>query len=459
MPDPPVQPITPVVIPANPLTPTVAPSGQPAATPAPVVTPTQETTPLASISATPVATAQPATSGIGHNTPANTATLPEAPVSKSGMTKGAKYAIIGILTLVFAITAVVFLSVKNDRDETAEVNEVLAQAKELNDAGKLQDGIELNLQQLKGVLNRTTSAQETKNRSLLLKTLAYTRAKGSYDVNDVILNHVIKTRTRPSIRTDIFKSVMARRKAVANITPLLEFAKTTKDHDSAAAAIEAARASAIGQPADDYINDFLILINDTDSATVRGAAERAAADLISQSEAKESFVNPIHGTFESALQDSSKFAMLRLLGATGGDKAAKTVGEILKSKNANSVNAALAALGKWSDDSQFDTLVDFIETTENSKLRAKAFDATYAFLLRDRKRDSEDLADMWKAFAGTATTQKEKLQVIRGMANQKHEWAISVLEFFIEDQDDKVIDKAERAKEFVERRLRELGGE
>jgi hypothetical protein len=45
------------------------------------------------------------------------------------------------------------------------------------------------------------------------------------------------------------------------------------------------------------------------------------------------------------------------------------------------------------------------------------------------------------------------------MANQKHEWAISVLEFFIEDQDDKVIDKAERAKEFVERRLRELGGE
>jgi HEAT repeat protein len=150
--------------------------------------------------------------------------------------------------------------------------------------------------------------------------------------------------------------------------------------------------------------------------------------------------------------------MLRLLGATGGEKAAKTVADALKSDDASTKNAALAALGSWADDSQFDALIEFIEETDDDGLRRKAFDATYAFLRNGRKRDSDDLGDMWKTFAGAAASQKEKLQIIHGMANQKHEWAIPVLEYFTEDDDDKVIDKAEQAKRLVERKLRERGG-
>ena len=459
----PQQPATPAnPVPATPAAAPVAPA-TPAAAPAPAAAP-PATTPQISLtgstSQTQPAATQPAPTQPGQVNIGNTgaAAAPTVASAKKGMPAGAKWAIIGMLILVVVVAVIVGSSIMSERGETTRINKLLAEAKVLNDEGKLQDGIELSQEDLEGVLKRTTDMKETDNRALLLKTLAYTKAKGGYDVNEVILDHITSAKTPESIRTEVFKAVMSRRKSVDNIAPLLEFAKSTQEKNSAAAAIEAARASAVDQPADDFIDDFLGLMNDTDSATVRGAAERAAADLIAQSKNKQAFVDPIRGSYETALNDSAKFAMLRLLGATGGDKAAETVGAALKSDDDATKSAALAALGQWADDSQFDTLVEFIEETDNDSLRRKAFDAAYAFLRTNRKRDPEDLGDMWKTFAGAASSQKEKLQIIHGMANQKHEWAIPVLEYFTEDDDDKIVDKAERAKELVERKLREQSG-
>lgn len=419
-------------------------------------------TPQVSLTGPQTATAPPGTVNIGSSTaPAGqgAGAAPAVATAKKGMPAGAKWAIVGMLLLVVVVAAIVGSSIMGERGKTTMVNEVLAEAKVLNDDGKLQNGIELTEEQLVGVLERTTSAQETDNRALLLKTLAYAEPKGGYDANQVILDHVTTVKTRPSIRAEIFKAVMTRRKAIENVAPLLEFAKATDESDSAAAAIAAALASASGQPADEFIDDFLRLMNDTDSTSVRAAAERAASELIAQSKTKGTFVDPIHGAYETALNDSAKFAMLRLLGATGGEKAAKTVTAALKSGDKATQNAALAALGGWADDSQFDALIEFIEDTQDDVLRRKAFDATYSFLRRDRKRDPDDLGDMWKSFAGSAKSQKEKLQIIHGMANQKHEWAIPVLEYFTEDDDDRVADKAEQAKRNVERKLREQQGD
>ena len=149
--------------------------------------------------------------------------------------------------------------------------------------------------------------------------------------------------------------------------------------------------------------------------------------------------------------------MLRLLGTTGGDKAAETVKEALKSDNVPIQSAALAALGNWSDDTQFGTLNDFIEETDNDSLRKKAFDAAYSFLRNDRKRNSDDLAGMWQSLTSSANDPREKLQIIRGLANEIHPWSVTILGELAKDKDDKVIDKAEQAKRYVERRLSEKG--
>ncbi|BDS06002.1 hypothetical protein NT6N_10420 [Oceaniferula spumae] len=431
-----------------------APAAAPAATPAPApaATPPISLTgavPPAQPAATPAAApASPA--------PAAAAAPAVAITKKKGMPTGAKWAIVGMLTLVIVVAAIVGKSIMGDRNNTERVNKVMERALALNEEGTLQDGIELTEAELDGVLSRATSTENNKQRPILLKVLAYTKAAGDgYDPNKVILEHVTTAKCPENIRTEIFKAVMTRRKDVANIAPLLSFAKNTAEDSAAAAAIDAARTSAIGQPADEFIDDFLTLINNTDSASVRGAAERAAADLIDQAEDKKQFASPILGSYQTAINDGAKFSMLRLAGSAGGEEAAKVVNDALKSDDAAHKNAAIAALGHWADDSQFESLIEFIEETDNEALRKKAFDSAYAFLRTERKRDPEDLGDLWRMLAGAARTQREKMQIIGGMANQKHEWAVPVLEFFSEDDDDKIADKAEQAKERLERRIRE----
>ncbi|MGB0992927.1 MAG: protein kinase domain-containing protein [Akkermansiaceae bacterium] len=470
----PLTPATPpapaAVTPPAPLTPATPPAPVSLATPA-VATPPTPATPAAQapattpqISLTGAAPAQPAATPAAPAATPPAGAPPETPPAetapttyssaKRGMPAGAKWAIVGMLILVVAVAVAVMRNMSSTNKEIELVNKTLADAKALNDDGKLQDGMELSEEALVGTLNRATSMNKEDNRALLLKVIAYAKGSG-YDADAIIRDHIITAKTPESIRSEMFLTIMNRRKNVSNIAPLLEFAKSTEENNSAAEAIKAAATSAEGENADAFIDDFIALINDTQSATVRGAAERAAAGIISESDKKEDFATPIFGSYETAGDDGAKYSLLRLLATAGGEKANKAVTEALKSDKVPLQSAAIAALGNWADDSQFENLADFISETENEKLRNNAFDAAYNFLRKDRKRDPEDLGDLWKTLAGSAQTQREKLKIISGMANQKHEWAIPVLEYFTEDKDDKVISKAEMAKERLERRISE----
>ncbi|MBK1829239.1 serine/threonine protein kinase [Verrucomicrobiaceae bacterium R5-34] len=379
---------------------------------------------------------------------------PEPP-QKKGLNNGAKWAIIGMLIFIAVVAGVLGQKYMKERAKARMVNNVMLTAKEMNDSRTLSDGIELTQEEVEGVLDRATATAEDKKRPLLLKTLAYAKPKGSFDINNMIIEHVINAQCPENIRTEIFKSVMTRRQDIANVAPLLAYAKETEHDEAAAAAIEAARASAEDQDADEFIDEFLNLINNTDSPSIRGAAERAAAELIAQSDNKEDFADPIIGSYESALNNDAKFAMLRLTGAAGGTNAAETVIEALNSKDTSLQSAAIAALGQWADDSQFETFITFIEDTGNDGLRRQAFDAAYGFLREERKREPKALGKLWKLLADTAQSQREKLQIIAGMANQKHQWAMPILQELKKDKDNKVADKADRASSILKRRLSE----
>jgi len=448
----PVQPTPTVVQPTlTPVAPTV-PATVPIQVAAPATTPQISITEAAQPTAPPT---QPAP--VAQPTP-GMAPVPVAVVStKKGMPAGAKYAIIGMLALVVAVAVIVMVSLSADRAEAEAYNALMERAAKLEEEGKLDDGLELSKDELSALLNKSSSMEDNKKRVILRKCLAFAKGKG-FDADPIIVDYITNTRMPESLRSDLFKFVMARRKNPSNISPLLEYAKKTTEVSAAVQAIKAAQASAKGTNADEYFRDFLSLINNAEADSIRSAAEIAASDLVSSSENKDKFGASIMGSYESAVDDSAKYALLRLLGAAGGEQASKVVNESLKSDSEAMQNAAIASLGRWVDDSQFETLTDFISDTENKKLRQKTFDSAYSFLRISRKRNPEDLGDLWRMLAGSAQTQYEKLQIIRGMANQKHEWAIPVLEFFTEDKDDIIIDKAEQAKEFVERRIRESGG-
>jgi len=431
-------------------TPTISPS-----TPAPIAAATAPTV------GSPPPTHQPATQAPAQAPGSNTqgeAETPHAaviPNKKAGIPKGAKWAIAGLLALVLVVACIVGISIMGERKETKLVNAVMLEAKGLDDDRKLRDGISLTEDELQGVLNRATNTESNTQRPLVLKVLAFSKAEGGYNANSMIIEHVTNAKCPENIRKDIFESVMTRRKDVSNIAPLLAFAKSTSEKTSAAAAINAARASAIGEPADEYINDFLDLIKDTESVSVRGAAERAAADLIEQSDDKEQFTSSIVGAYETSLTPDAKFAMLRLAGAAGGAEASKTVKSALNSNDIGLQNAAITALRQWADASEFGTLTEFINNTQNDQLHRRAFDAAYSFLRTHTlaNRDPKMLGKLWTNLAKVSRGPREKLNIISGMANQKEAWALPVLALFLKDEDDKVVDKAGQATVLLKRRI------
>ncbi len=422
---------------------------QPVTTTAPVTAPTPVTTPA------PVASTATATTTEQADATTQEAPQPAiTPKSKKSLPQGAKIAIIAVLLAVLLIIGFVGTSIMSDRKKIKRINAVMVEAKALDDQGTLRDGIHLTEDELKGILNRATSVEKNQQRPLVLKVLAYAKAEGGYDANSVIIDHVTTAKCSENIRKDIFTAVITRRKDVSNIEPLLAFAKSSSEGTAAAAAIDAARASATGAPANEFIDDFLSLIKDTDSSSIRNAAERAAAELINQAENKSQFTTPIVGAYETALNNDTKYTMLRLAGTAGGPEAAEVVRSAVASNDAALQNAAITALGQWADASEFETLTNFVDSTQDDKLRKRAFDAAYSFLIKPRPNKLRDINQLWESLSKIATTQYEKTKVINGMAQQKNKWALNILEPYLKDKDKEVAKKANQAKNYLKKNIK-----
>jgi hypothetical protein len=63
---------------------------------------------------------------------------------------------------------------------------------------------------------------------------------------------------------------------------------------------------------------------------------------------------------------------------------------------------------------------------------------------------------MWKSLAHEAQTSGEKGQIVTGLVKLIDDWAFAVIEFFVEDEDDKVSYRAEKALENMEDRRQRL---
>ena len=140
---------------------------------------------------------------------------------------------------------------------------------------------------------------------------------------------------------------------------------------------------------------------------------------------------------------------LRLLGVVGGDRAADVIHQALHATDQGSQIAALTALGNWTDDSQFTMLLEFVDGQQkDAPLREMGFKQALRFL--KQRPQGEGLEALWKALAATAVeanSRQEKLRVIHGLTTLRDDWALGLLEFFVEDPDDEVSYKAEKALE------------
>ena len=446
--------------PAEPAPVAAEPPPAPPAEPAPVATPAQ--------SPAPVAGAKPGQISFGGSTPAPPAgdSIPlAAPASADatpgpstfisgstettggGVSNAVKFTIAAVLVAAIIITGIVVLgkSGKNKRAET--LNRLLAQVAEegVRELATTEEEAEVLLGAAKSL--KTKGDREAIYQRLLV-------AKGSeVNLDKLIADFAgdVDNKMTPDIRIKFFQVVQGRN-SPHSLPFLIKHAQNASRPATASAALKAARKLAT----DANLSDLLGIIQFNESGQVQQDAKRVIMSLAERSTARNEIATAIKNSHDSATSDDAKNIFLELLGSTGGDTAAGIIKETLKSDSKTTRIAAIAALGTWADDSQFDVLLDYMAGEQDDRLRQRAFDSAYQFLTKDRKRDALALEDMWKALAQEAGSESEKKQIVFGLANIVEDWSFAVVEHFLEDENDEVSFRAEKALAVMEDRRNRL---
>ncbi len=443
--------------PATPAAPAVAnpaiASAQPA-TPAAALSPGQvnlSSTPAQAAQTSAAAGAAPATpSHVPAAAPATDA--PSTFISGSTETSGsgggrnaAKITIAAVLivAIVFAGIFVLGKSMTNKRTKT--LNSLLAQVadKGATQLPTTQDEVEILLGEAKSLKNR--GDREAIYQRLLV-------AEGN-NLDEIIAQFAANEENKmtPDIRVKFFQVVQGRNSPEA-LPALIDHARNASKPETAGAALKAARKLATEKD----LTDLLGIIQFNENSQIQQAANRVIMSLAERSTNRSEIATAIQSAYESATNDKSTVVFLELLGSTGGDTAAGIVETALGSEDKKIRIAALAALGSWADDTQFDTLLDYMASEEDDTLRRQAYAQAFQFLQKDRDRDDLALEDMWKALAQEAATESEKIQIVNGLAKIVEDWAFAVVEFFLEDENDKVSFRAEKALDFMETKRNRL---
>ncbi|MDP4624595.1 MAG: protein kinase [Akkermansiaceae bacterium] len=398
---------------AKPISPAPA-TGQVVAIPGKVVAPIG--------AAPPIKTAQ-----VEESTPTPAAIAPP----KKGISPAAKMtiaAMIGILTLGLAVA----LLKKSEANAEAKIyNNIINQV-------PAKQPIPIKSRELEILLTNAAAVGSTEDRTAVYMALVLAETSDGTDIDKRIAEFATTKSLVPNIRVILLGNVLRQRKSPEIVDTLISFAKSTDEPESAVAAIEGVRETA----ADKHLTDILSFISSEDSK-MRAAAEENAVKIIARSSAKDSLGSQLADAYGSASEDAMRHAMLRLLGRIGGDKAMALAKENLASADKKDQIAAIVALENWSTPAGFNALVEFIPTTAELDIRARAFSSAYQYALEDPKNAEKN----WTLLETEAKTQDEQIKVIRGVANVKPApWAFALLEKIAKNSDDeKAVDFATRA--------------
>ena len=403
----------------------LAPGGMPTAAPGPNV----------------VYGARPGTPSVG---------LPLKP--KTGMSSSAKATIAALLAITVIILAVVFVKQSSRNAETKEYNAVM---KRVGQEGVTE--IPLNSRVLDILLNTASSVGVVEQREAVYTALFLAKATDGTDIDARITEFVTTQPMQPDVRQIIIANVLSRRANPKIVPSLLKFARSTPEVKSAIAAL----ATAGGMATEAQFGEFLEVVKLTTEGAVRTAAEDAISEILAKSENRTDLGSRLATTYQTSVNDDLRHSMIRLLARAGGPTSEEIVRKSLNGEDKKEQIAAIRALGSWIDNAMFETLIEFLEEQTEDELRRSAFDSGFRFLTsKERTLSDEDSEDFWKLLARNAKTRVEKERIINGLANSEiNDWAVSVIEYFIdESDDDAIINRAEMALDRMRERAKTQGG-
>lgn len=365
------------------------------------------------------------------------------PAKKKGMSNAVKGVIASILVVVTIIAILVGVGLKRESDRNAELTKIGAYFKENNPTE-----VPLNKDQVELLLETLTTIGETKEneRPTLFQALTIGRSTDGTDI-DVEIAKVAREKPMDSgIRQKLFQ-VLGFRGSDSALKDLIAFASETKDSDSGRAALKAT----LKMASRDNFESLLGIINANPDSAIRSSAVDTLTAVVKRAGDPRVFGPIVIRNYQNTADPGVRAALLRLAGASGGEETAGLVQSALEGDDSKKKVAAIYALRNWPNPTQFQTLLDYTARERETTLRKVAFESLVGFLDEGPGIKEDELPTLWEKVAGVSSGTIEQIQIVDAMARRDTPWADALIDNFIENGDsDKVVTRAERAKEFLE---------
>ena len=363
---------------------------------------------------------------------------------KKGMSNALKGVIAAALTICLIIGGIIIFNRVNENKKTEALNAIMTRFE------KGPSEMELNKLEVRRLLEEASALGKKKERETFFEILRVATPSDSTNIDEDVAKYATSDADiSPEVRRKFFQ-VLSMRKSPDALPELLEYAKSGAPQSKEALAV-------IGKlSTPENFGDLLGIVRDSSDDNVLRAAERATTNAINSSEDPSKFASKLVSTYELATRDSAKHAYLRLMGLTGSKEVVELIKENFKSEDLTAKASAISALAQWPDRSQFETLHNFCMDQEEGSLHYQAFNALIDLIKNTSASEEHPDEELWNKVADAAISEDEICgKLLRELANIKEEWALTIIKRFQgDDQEDKVIDTADKAYERLKARLK-----
>jgi serine/threonine protein kinase len=373
-------------------------------------------------------------------------TMQPQPAPKRKVSNAAKTTIAAILGLLVVLFGWMILDRSGKNKITQLYNQMITEAAK-GDATE----VSVTAHKLQILLDAAANTGANEQRQTIYKALFLAKAIDGTDVDGKIAEFATGREMLPDVREVLIRDVLRMRKNPSVVPTLMNYARSTSDVRSAVSAIQAVRFMA----GEEQFEPFLDVLQTTTQEEVRKATEDTMAEIIKKSAAKDRLAAKIAPAYDASINENVRHSILRLLGRCGGDKPLEIIKKALASDDLNLKFAALTSLGAWGDDGGFATLTGFLTSSQDEKLRGKAFEAALKFV-SDPTRTHTPAGDQqqWTELNQLARTRAEQESVIRGLYNFDEDWSLKLLTNYSKSDDDRIVDLSQKAIEQVTERIR-----
>ncbi|GAA5494005.1 serine/threonine-protein kinase PknD [Rubritalea halochordaticola] len=359
----------------------------------------------------------------------------------SNTTKIVLASVIGAAIIIFGILIISRLSANN---ETEVFNKLVKQIEDptAKDIPTSEEELDILLKSLADLKNKDRHA-------VLLRLQVAKAVDNSFNPDRKILSYATTDAISDTTRENLFQ-ILSRRQNTDVISDLLAYAADHVDQGSSRVAIEAAAKN----PKDDDFRSYLNILRISENSQVTKTAEKALQSVISNSYNKTTLTDQLLSTVDQILDESKRLSVIRLLGATGTERARRKIETSLKSDEDGLRIAAAAGYADWPNDQPFDALITAIESEQVPQVRRSMFNSAFELLTADHSHGSSSEAELkWMTISSIAQTDSDKLRIISHLVNANAPYSTKTLEAFTNDRHSETVkDRALRALDKIKNR-------